>query len=153
MGPAPDTPPLPDWAVEHARAALGLGLSVPEVEQRLVARGLPPVTAAAVVTSILETRVRRRFESLEQGEQRQRLHRLLSGFVGCVCLLLAYYFGGGMSAGKTLLWVLLPLACIWFPEEVAGYTGSASAALLRWCGWLVLLVIGGYRILLILVSG
>jgi hypothetical protein len=50
MPPLPDDSMLPDWAVANADASLKIGLSVPDIEQRLVAQGLSPTTAAAVVT-------------------------------------------------------------------------------------------------------
>jgi hypothetical protein len=125
---------------------------VPDIEQRLVARGLTPAAAAAAVTSVLENRVREQFEPLRHRERRQRLHRALAGAAGCACLLLGYWFGGGYSAGKTLLWLLLPLTCIWFPDAMAASAGPGRVALLRWCGWLVLLLIGGYWVVLLLIS-
>lgn len=143
----PSDPP-PDWAVEYVRASLRIGLSVPDIEQRLVARGLTPAVAAAVVTSVLEGQVGGRFESLEQGERRQLVYWVLSGVVACACLLLAYWFGGGLSVGKTALWVLMPLACIWFPDRLPL---SANSTGVRLSAWLLLLVIGGYRIVLLLI--
>src|SRR5205823_2465715 len=54
----PGAPPGPDWPAERARAALKVGLSVPDVERQLVAKGLSPEAAAAVVRGVLEERVR-----------------------------------------------------------------------------------------------
>jgi hypothetical protein len=125
-----DSPPLPDWALEHARASLKLGQSVPEIEQRLVGRGLSPAAAAAVVEKVLEERVRERLEPLQRDEQRIRLHRILSAVVGCACLVFAYLFGGGWSAGKTATSILLPLAFVWFGDEMASYWSRFSSV-----GW------------------
>lgn len=140
--PTPPSPPA--WAIEHAAVSLRVGQSVPEVEQRLIDRGLTPADAAAAVSRALEQRTRDDFESLATGERRQRVHRALAAVVGCVCLLLAYQFNGGYSAGRTLLSILMPLACIWFPDAM-GDADSVRAILLRWCGWLALLAICGYR--------
>jgi hypothetical protein len=125
-----------------------LGLSVPEIEQRLVARGLTTAAATAAVTSALEERARGPLELPEESEPGRWIHRLLSVAAACVCLALAYQYGGSFSLGKTLIWVAAPLGCVWFSEVFGG------SAILRWCGWFVLLLIGGYRVvLLIAVSG
>jgi hypothetical protein len=141
--PAPPSPP--DWAIEHAAVSLRVGQSVPEIEQRLVARGLTPADAAAAVSRALEGGVRDAVEPLATAERRQRVHRILAAAVGCACLLLAYQFNGGYSAGKTLLWTLMPLACISFPDAMGGAADPLRVILLRWCGWLALLAICGYR--------
>jgi hypothetical protein len=119
---------------------------VPDVEQGLVARGLSPVVAAAVVTSVLEGWVREQREPLGEGEWGERLHRILSVVAGCTCLLLAYWFGRGLSVGRTLLWLPWPLACIWFPEMMGRSADSGAAAIIRFSGWVVLFLIGGYRV-------
>src|SRR4051812_9039278 len=59
---------LPDWAVAQANAALKIGVSVPEIEQGLVAQGLAPSTASAVVNAVLEGRLRANASSLGSGE-------------------------------------------------------------------------------------
>jgi hypothetical protein len=137
---------MPDWAIEYVRAALRLDLSVPEIERNLVGKGVSPAAAAAVVTSVLEERVHRQPGASEEGERVERLHRILSAVVACICILLGYWYGAGLSAGKTLLWVLLPLACIWFPDLLPSRTPKG---LIRWVGWGLLLLVGGYRILLL----
>jgi hypothetical protein len=146
-----DSPVLPDWAVAQARASLKIGLAVPEIEQRLVAKGLSPATATAVVTSILEERVRERAAPSRRAEQWQPVHRILSMVVGVACLLLAYWFGGGVSAAEMLLVVLPALACIWFPEVIARSAAPGRAAIARGVGWLLLLLLGGYRLFMLLI--
>jgi hypothetical protein len=137
---------LPDWAIEYVRASLRLGLSVPEMEKSLIARGLTPTAAAGLVTSVLEERVRGQIRPREAGEREDSLHRILSAVVACGCLLLGYLFGGGLSASLTALWILGPLACIWFPAYL---TSRTPEGFIRWGGWVVLLLIGGYRIVLL----
>jgi hypothetical protein len=145
-----DSPPGPasltSWAVEEAGALLRMGQSVPEIEQRLVARGLTPAAAAAAVRSALEERARAPLDDTEEAEPGDRVHRILSALVGCVCLVLAYSFGEGLSAAKTLISILGPLACIWFPEILG------RSPLSRWAGWFVLLLICGYRVVLLIAA-
>jgi hypothetical protein len=135
--------------MEHAAVALRVGLSVPEIEQRLVARGLAPADAAAAVTKVLEGGVRGEFASLAAAERGQLLHRVLAAVVGCVCLGLGYWFNGGISAGRTLLWLLLPLTCVWFPSAMTASRHPARVILLRWTGWLAILAVLGYRVWLL----
>ncbi len=148
--PAPPSPP--DWAIEHAAVSLRVGHGAPEIEQRLVGRGLTPADAAAAVTKALEGGVRGEFTPLQAAEQGQLIHRILAAVVGCACLGLGYWFNGGISAGRTLLWLLLPLACVWFPGPMAGPTHPARVILLRWAGWLAILAILGYRVLLLWIT-
>jgi hypothetical protein len=151
-------PPLPDWAIEHARASLRIGMSVPEIQQRLVSRGLAPAAAEAVVLSVVEDRVRQQVEPQERALARRRLHRILSGIVGAACILLGYWFGGGLSAGKVVLSILFPLSCIWFGDEIGSRwsstfsPGPTPGVLLRLGGWVVLLGICLHRLALVLAS-
>lgn len=143
-----DSTPLPEWAIERARALLRTGVRVPQIEQRLVAQGLSPETATAVVDRLLKDRTRQQVGPLEQDDRRNRWHRLLSGVVGCGCVFLAYWFFGTWSACRTGIALLLPGACIWFPDEMGVYASKYSftvtslGVLIRWCGWLVLVLIG-----------
>jgi hypothetical protein len=75
--------------------------------------------------------------------------RLLS-----LLLVLAYVTGAGVVAGtlsalKILAAMLVPLACVWFPEALGEYTGDTfSRAIIRpsppsfvwFLGWIVLLL-------------
>ncbi len=142
---------LPEWAIDYTVASLKLGLLVPDIEQRLVARGLTPAVAAAVVGRVLEARVAERSGAVG-GERGEFLHRALSAGAGCVWLLLAYWFGEGLSVARTAIWLALPLACIWFPEVMGRSADPYRASGLRWLSWVVLLLIGGYRVVLLLIS-
>jgi hypothetical protein len=44
---------LPGWALGHAAAALKICLTVPEIEQQLIAKGLPAATAGAVALAAI----------------------------------------------------------------------------------------------------
>jgi hypothetical protein len=147
MSSRPDDSALPDWAVAQASAALKLGMSVPDIEQRLVTKGLSPSTATAVVTAVLEGRLRESPAAPGPSEGALTAHRTASAVVACICLVLAYAFGGGPSVGRTALWLMLPVACIWWAEVL---TDGSPPTLVRWASWILLLLIGGYRVVLVL---
>jgi hypothetical protein len=44
----------PGWAVQHARAALNIGMKVPQVEQELVAIGRASIRASAGVAHVAD---------------------------------------------------------------------------------------------------
>ena len=85
---------FPDWALESARTSLKMGLKMPDIEKLLVARGLTPDVASAVVTRALEERVRGHFEPMKERERSENLHRIFSLFVGFVCIVLGFLYGG-----------------------------------------------------------
>ncbi len=49
--------------------------------------------------------------------------KIISGTIAVVYLIIAYAMGGGEFAFRLLLFLILSLACIWFSEEMGGYTG------------------------------
>lgn len=144
---SPGDPALPAWAVAQASAALKIGLPVHQIEEQLVAKGLDPATATAVVNAVLEGQLRTGAESPGPSDSALRLHRLASLLALCACLGLAYAFGGGLSVGRTIRLLFLPIACIWWAEMLED---NAPPALLRWVAWLVVLLIAGYRVVLLL---
>lgn len=146
MSSQPGDSTHPDWAVTQATAALKIGLSVPEVEKQLVAKGLSPSTATAVVNAVLGGRLRTASTSPIPGDGGLTAHRVASVVAVCLCLGLAYAFDGGLSVGRTILWLLLPVACIWWAEELED---NAPPPLIRWVAWFVVLVIAGYRVVLL----
>jgi hypothetical protein len=133
-----DLTALPAWAVEKARASLRVGVSVPEVEQRLVAGGLSSEAAEAAVNRVLEAHVRAEVVPQEQERRLQPLHRILSAVLG-VCLLFAYLFSGSLLPLKVGAFVVLPVGCIWF-----------GRGLIRSMGWFVLAFSAGYVVMLYL---
>jgi hypothetical protein len=147
MTSLPGDSALPDWAVSQASAALKVGLTVPEIEQQLVAKGLSPSTAAAVVNAVLDGRLRASSAPPGPGDGALAAHRVASAVAVCVCLGLAYAFGGGLSVGRTTLLLLLPVACIWWADALES---EYPPALVRWTAWVVLLVIVGYRAVLLM---
>ena len=146
---APSHPKLPpDGITAQAGALPPTGGGEPASVQRLIAQGLSPEAAAEVVEKILEERIRQQAQSLARDERRTRLHRLVSGLVAGAYVLLAYCFYGTLPACHTGIAVLLPVACIWFSEEMGRFasryslTGTLPGVLIRWCGWLLLAAIG-----------
>jgi EamA domain-containing membrane protein RarD len=75
------------------------------------------------------------------------LNRCASGVVALFYLVRAYSHGGGATTLTVAMFLLLPMACIWFPEALGEYTGtirlqamtsSTPAWLVCAGGWLVL---------------
>ena len=76
-------------------------------------------------------------------------NRIISGLVAAVYLALAFGHGGMEPAFKIGIFLILPLACIWFAEAMGGYVGSTTSMaisapspklLVCILGWLLLLL-------------
>lgn len=76
-------------------------------------------------------------------------NRILSGAVAIIYMLVAAFTVGAEGAFKVGMFVVLPLACIWFSEAMGGYvgptgsgaiTGASPAVLVCILGWVVLLL-------------
>ena len=85
-------------------------------------------------------------------DKNQRAHRIASGVVYAVWIGLSLYTNGLGQAFKTAAYYLLPMACIWFSDAMAAYTGvmwgrgrfieeRSHPVFLRWGGWFLLLVV------------
>ncbi len=85
-------------------------------------------------------------------DKSQRAHRIASGIVFAVWIILSFYKRGLGQAFKTAAYYILPMSCIWFSEAMAGYTGvlwgrgraideRSHPTLLRWGGWFLLLFV------------
>ncbi|HVS34389.1 MAG TPA: hypothetical protein VMS17_02340 [Gemmataceae bacterium] len=149
-----DPPPVVDWAMEHVRAALRAGLRVPDIERQLVAKGLAPEIAEALVTNVLGERVRGEQPETPGLDRWRTLHWILSGAVACLCLLLAFLFGGAYSVGIAIVWLLTPVAFIWFADLHARWAkqyriGAVPGAAIRWAGWFLLAIYFLYRLELV----
>jgi hypothetical protein len=107
---------LPAWALARAEAALTLGHSVPEIETSLIAKGLSPETAAAVVTEVVERRARASYPR-EPSRASIASRRIAVVVAVAVCLVLDYE-----DSGKFSWRLLVPLiGCalwVWFSEAV-----------------------------------
>jgi hypothetical protein len=81
-----------------------------------------------------------------------RAHRIASGVVCAVWILLSFDRHGLGPAFRTAAYYLLPMACIWFPDAMASYTGviwgmgryvteRSHPLFIRWAGWFLLLIV------------
>jgi hypothetical protein len=159
FGPIPfGAPKLPDVRLKVStgeEACLTIGMSITEAEERLVGRGLAPAIAATVVNEVLERGIHERSAFLSQSERSKHVHWFLSSIMAGVCLFVAYLYGGGASVGITALYLLLPIACVWFPPQYTDRGGLSTwrALQLRWSGWVLLGAILSYRAMLLLAAG
>lgn len=85
-------------------------------------------------------------------DKRQRAHRIASGMVYVFWIGLTLYTAGLGQAFRTAGFYLLPVACIWFSDAMASYTGviggggrlvgeRSHPVFLRWGGWFLLLAV------------
>lgn len=135
-------PDAPHWAVERARAALNLGMKVPEVEQLLVKGGLEQEVASAIVMSVIEGKVRDNLQTMGHEERGQWKHYVFSALFACVCLGCSYRIAGSLGVGMALIWVLPALAGIWLAPLFA-----ERGSVFRAAGWVLLLLITAHRVM------
>jgi hypothetical protein len=120
--PPPDPVEVPSWAVTFAADALAQGQTVPEIERRLLGRGLDSQVATAAVDQCLGQHVAKNFDDLRRSARRDRLIGVvlcsLGVLLGLLGLLLGitfqffdsykYYFHGTsavmISTGAVLLY-------------------------------------------------
>jgi hypothetical protein len=140
---------VPVWAIEEATAALAMDVSVSEIEKRLIAKGLTPMVAETVVMDLLKAQIARHVHPSEAIERNQFGHRALSSVVMYACIVLGFLYGEGYSAAEGFLGGALPLACIWFPIPMAARWGDNYPMLLRWAGWVALVAVLIYRVVLL----
>jgi uncharacterized membrane protein YoaT (DUF817 family) len=78
------------------------------------------------------------------------VNRGLSLVVYCGYIVAAYHGAGGLVAAKLAIPLLLPMACIWFPDALGSYTGimhyhaitaPTPGFLVSAGGWLLLVVV------------
>ena len=144
---SPDCDTPPEWAVTYARAAVRMGMRVPEIEEHLVSRGLSPALANRIVMEIVEGAFQETAAPLDDSEHGRPVRLVVSVVLGGACLLLAYWFGGNRSAILALLWVGPELAAIWIPE-LTDTVDSDWGSRLWFCGWAMLILYLGYRVFL-----
>jgi hypothetical protein len=81
-------------------------------------------------------------------------NRILSGLIALSYLILGFFGGGPKTGMQVLAFIILPLACIWFPDHMGNYTGrlpisggginqQTPGCLVRIIGWLLLFVPSG----------
>jgi len=75
--------------------------------------------------------------------------RIISLIIAISYLAIAFFGEGGEAFLSTLIFLILPLACIWFSEAMGGYTGimrgqtitsATPGCFVAFGGWLLLLV-------------
>ena len=76
-------------------------------------------------------------------------NRILSGLVAVIYVVAASFSGGAEAAFKAFLFLILPLACIWFSDAMGGYVGPTPrgaitsptpGSIICIAGWLLLLL-------------
>jgi hypothetical protein len=76
-------------------------------------------------------------------------NRMLSGLVAGIYVVGAYIGSGVEAAWKVAIFVILPVACIWFSDAMGGYIGPSSSGYISnttpgvfvcIAGWLLLLM-------------
>jgi hypothetical protein len=143
--PRPESQSAPKYseALELAGILLRNGFDVSQVEQRLVARGLLPESAKQIVQAALEDRVRTENASVKRRDTFEELHWILSSLVACALLFGDYRLGDTTSALLLLVFLSVPLACIWLPEWIEMRLHDwVPASMIRWGGWLALFAVG-----------
>jgi hypothetical protein len=123
-----DPPPGPEWAAPYVRALLGVGVSVPDIERRLVTKGVAPAAATAVVQRVLQERVREVVQAEKNRSRRVLIHVILSGVVACLSLILGSWYGEAPSLMYVLGGLMLPLGCIWKAAAMPWSWNDAAAA-------------------------
>ena len=89
-------------------------------------------------------------DGIYQSDRATFWHRVVSGAVFVVWLLLGYTNGGLQGMLRAFLFFLLPIYCIWFPEAMGQYKGAflgrgraideaSHPAFLRYAAWFLLL--------------
>lgn len=79
------------------------------------------------------------------------MKKAISLTISIVYLIISFISGGSELLIKMLLFLLLPLACIWFGEEMGNYTGPAfgfrphitkesPGCFIKLLGWVLLLL-------------
>jgi hypothetical protein len=146
-------PPGPDWPAERARAALNVGMSVPDVERQLVGKGLSPEEAAAVVRGVLEERLRTTAGPRELSTVELVLHRTLSMVFGVATVLAAFLSSGVMIATYVGILTAVAVGWIWrgrFWRWVSAVERPSFGV--RLAGWVLLGLIFLYRLEVLIVK-
>jgi hypothetical protein len=74
-------------------------------------------------------------------------NRILSGVLAATYLVLAFLVAGGEGSLRIAMFLVLPLACVWFSDELGDYIGQTGSGyiterspgiLVRIMGWLLL---------------
>jgi hypothetical protein len=76
-------------------------------------------------------------------------NRLISALIALIYLAIAFAHGGMEATFKIGIFLIFPLACIWFADAMGGYVGPTTSmaitapspgAIVRILGWVLLLL-------------
>lgn len=137
-----DSPP--EWAASYVRGAVRLGMSVPEIEEHLVSKGMLREDANRLIMDTMFGPDSNEPAS-RSGDWGKPIRLCVSMVIAGACLLLAYQFGAGPSVGLALIWVVPELFAIWLPE-LTNTLDSDWGQRSWFAGWFILLLYLGYRI-------
>ena len=101
---------------------------------------------------ILVEMVQEDYALVRKKRRRLLIHRIASGALALAYILISLLLGDGYFVLKVLLFLILPLSVIWFPDDLGGLTGvtfgriggpvvtgPSDGGILRFVGWIVLL--------------
>ncbi len=74
---------------------------------------------------------------------------MLSGALAVCYVIAAIFIGGAETAFKVGLFLILPIACIWFSESMGSYVGPVWPAAITHPTPAVFVCIGGWLLLLV----
>ena len=77
------------------------------------------------------------------------MKRLISGIVAILYLIGAYFGGGGKGLLQTIGFLVLPMACIWYSDEMGDFTGNTGRGLITSTTPGCLIAFGGWLLLLL----
>lgn len=143
-------PQPPNWAVSESATGLKLGLSMLELESRLVEKGLSHEVATAAVNAALSTKLAGAIGKVDDHEWTLKVHRGLLIAVVLISLGLAFLYNGVASVGLTTLWLITPAWAVWAAEF---FEDHAPPILIRWVAWVAVLAIMLYRVVLLIAWG
>jgi hypothetical protein len=128
----------PDWALLYVRGAVRMGMSVQEITQHLISRGMSAEDAILLVTDTIEKNHAENAEPIGSSEWGRPLRMTLSVVIAAAGLLVGYLLGGSDTALTGLIWVVPGLGLTWTPE-LTDIMGSSWGTRLCAFGWILLL--------------
>lgn len=93
-------------------------------------------------------------EELKKVILKRNRGKIISVIIAVIYLLLAAGAGGGEAFLRMILFLMIPMACIWVPDIMGGYTGSSMgiggstfrrinavspSSIVKFMGWVILL--------------
>ena len=81
-------------------------------------------------------------------------NRILSSLLAIMYIVIALVKGGADAVWKTVLFVIFPLACIWFADAMGGFTGlTGTIAITKASPGIIVCILGWLLLLLPIVVG